>query len=201
MPTRIVVYASTGGNSQAKVEAEVVMKLNAEKAGNNFLVHLDTSRALPSFAAVDVEKFRGLDDQSRVYLFGHIDWKNRLMGDQKTTRSGTWVAKAFDCMPFIDRVSILGCRAAAALGADSSKDQLFQQSLKSFAGDFHGNLKGRSDVYARIYDVKILDTGKRQTLIDGSKAEDEATPTSRRPGSKIRYTWLKGLQVHYWADR
>lgn len=201
MPTRIVVYASTGGNSQAKVEAELVMKLNADKAGTNFVVHLDSNKTFPSFSAVDMEKFRGLNDQCRVYLFGHVDWQNRLMGDQQSNRNGAWVATAFDCMPFIDRVSILGCRAAAGLGADSTKDQLFQQSLNSFAGDFHRRLKGRSDVYARLYDVKILETGKRQTLIDGSKSGEEATPTSKRPGSKIRYTWLKGVQVHYWADK
>ncbi len=159
---------------------------------------INTTRNVNTVAgevAVALKEAGGLSLDSRVYLLGHGDWQQQTLGGAK----GEWVADALSKLPKVNRVSVFGC--SLARDKTASIEHLVTQSANSFAQMLHLLLFGESDVYARVFDVKVTLDGSRQTYLEDAKSFDSslADYRNRRAASKIRFYFASSVQKREWV--
>jgi hypothetical protein len=154
--------------------------------------------------------FKTLTDQSRLYLRGHGDWKNRTLGGWTGKEVAAVLKMCGLTAPKL--ISVTGCNGARFTGYSktesdyfagtfaevrTARNALLDASTSSFAGQLHFELGQscgiRSDLTGRTYYLSVHDDGSKIT------ADEMGSEKHHRPYSKIRFYWQGGQQMREWV--
>lgn len=205
MTTHLILRVKHGGDDPVMDSAleNLASRLRKKKTGK----HLDAVECftLNAFftANENVKNFQNefsrmpLKLESKIYLLGHADYMSQKLGN----KSADWYAGILNGMNFqqTKNVNVLGCSLGRDFG--STEEIRITTSANSFASKLHLQLNSKSDVIARVFDVRYGRNGSKTTLDDDVKGNDSLSKSiSKRTASKLRFFWKDGRQMREWVE-
>jgi len=178
--------SNIGFNDDVSTEAErlkfkydgIIMDLDTSQSEcyNAGLVNTNAAQMSRDFAV-----------QTKAYLIGHGDWEEQKIGG----KDANWFANVLQSLKTVKVLSIVSCSMGRDKGTNEDVPILWGRA-DSFASILHkalGDLGTYITIYARVFDVKVLKSGVKQTEMDRSKNKSLRDATSKRAASKLVYFW------------